>query len=306
VGLPVEVRRALDHVLATGAAYAPQGYDRAFRGPKPGAPQVYLPRATPMRDESGDTIGATVLLQDVTRLKRLDELKSDVVATVAHEIRTPLTALRMNTHLLLETLAGPLTPKQEELLIASREECERLDHLASSILDVARVEAGALRMESRPIAPIEVAGQATEPFREAAAARRVKLEIEVPADLPLVRADPDRLRLVFANLVGNALRYTPEGGEVRVAAARDGERVCFSVTDTGCGIATEHRPHVFEKYYRAGAVCEPPDAARGAGLGLSIARDIVLAHGGEIDVESEPGKGSRFWFTIPIAKEEAA
>src|SRR5206468_2494717 len=107
-----------------------------------------LPRGTPMRDDSGDLLGATILLQDVTRLKQLDDLKTDVVATVAHEIRTPLTALRMNTHLLLEGLAGSLTPKQEELLIASREECERLDGLAASILDVARIESGALRMKT--------------------------------------------------------------------------------------------------------------------------------------------------------------
>jgi NtrC-family two-component system sensor histidine kinase KinB len=301
--LPAEVGHALDHVLTRGTAYAPAGYDRAIRVARDGRELTFLPRATPMRDSGGDLLGATVLLQDVTRLKRLDDLKSDVVATVAHEIRTPLTALRMNTHLLLEEMAGPLTPKQQELLIASREECDRLDHLQSSILDTARVEAGALRMERRPVAPIEVAGAVADALREPAQQRRIKLELDVPASLPVIRADPDRLRLVFANLVGNALRYTPEGGHVRVSGAEDGEVVRFSVSDTGCGIAAEHLPRIFEKYYRMGAVTEPAEGARGAGLGLTIAREVVLAHEGEIGVESEAGKGTRFSFTVPIAKD---
>jgi signal transduction histidine kinase/HAMP domain-containing protein len=304
--LPSEVNAALDHVLAHGSAYAPVGYDRAIRSVREGRELVFLPRAKPMRDESGDLLGATVLLQEVTRLKKLDELKSDVVATVAHELRTPLTALRMNTHLLLEEMAGPLTPKQEELLVASREECDRLDQLAHSILDTARLEAGALRMERRPVAPIEVVGAALDPFREDAAARKVKLALGVPADLPLVLADPDRLQLVFANLVSNALRYTPAGGEIAVRAAREDGVVRFAVEDTGCGIAPEHLPRIFEKYYRRGAVCEPPDGARGAGLGLTIAREVTLAHGGEIGVDSEPGRGARFWFTVPLAREGLA
>jgi signal transduction histidine kinase/HAMP domain-containing protein len=301
--LPAELTRALDHVLESGTAYAPQDYERALRASREGRDLVLLPRASPMRDMAGRLVGATLVLQDVTRLKRLDELKSDVVATVAHEIRTPLTALRMNTHLLLEEMAGPLTAKQQELLVASREECDRLDQLAATILDVARIEAGALRMERRPTAPIEAAGGAADDFAAAAEARGVKLERAVPADLPLVQADPDRLRLVFANLIGNALRYTPAGGSITVAAERRGEAVRFSVIDTGCGIAPEHLPRIFEKYYRRGAVCEPANGARGAGLGLTIAREVVIAHGGEIGVESAPGKGARFWFDIPVAKE---
>ncbi|HVY62145.1 MAG TPA: ATP-binding protein [Planctomycetota bacterium] len=302
---PDEVKRALDHVLASGAPYSVQGYDHMVRLRRGPLERLYLPRGTPMRDDSGDLLGATILLQDVTRLKQLDELKTDVVATVAHEIRTPLTALRMNTHLLLEGLAGALTPKQEELLVASREECERLDQLATSILDVARIESGALRMKKRPVAPIEAAGAAVDAFRADAEARGVKLESAVDAGLPLIQADPDRLKLVFANLVSNAIRYTPAGGEIRVSAEARDERVRFTVADTGCGIAAEHLPHIFEKYYRRGAVKEVEGESRGAGLGLTIAREVVLAHAGEIGVESRPGEGTRFWFEVPTVKEAA-
>jgi len=303
--LPVEIVAAVERVIREGASFAPQEYERAIRLGGGDGERIFLPRAMPMRDDSGDLVGATLLLQDVTRWKRLDELKSDVVATVAHEIRTPLTALRMNTHLLLEEAAGPITPKQQELLTASREDCERLALLASSILDVARIEAGALHMRRRPVAPLEVAGAALEPFREAAQAKRVDLSLDVPADLPLIHADPDRLRLVFANLVSNALRYTPAEGKITVSAARAGERVRFEVADTGVGIAPEHMGRIFQKYYRAGAVGEAPESSGGAGLGLSIAREIVLAHEGEIGVESEPGSGARFAFFLPVSKEES-
>jgi signal transduction histidine kinase len=222
--------------------------------------------------------------------------KYDLVATVAHELRTPLTSLHMSIHLCLEQSAGPLTDEQGILLSSAREDCERLRLLADELLDMGRLASGRVALELEPSAPEELARRAWSSFRPGAEDKKVALEFAVPESLGRISADRERMHRVFGNLLTNALRHTPAGGTVSLTARREGSAVRFEVADTGEGIPAEYLAQVFEKFVRG-----PGRQRTGNGLGLCIARDIVAAHGGQIGVVSEVGRGSTFWFTLPIA-----
>lgn len=288
------IEEARAHVLSGRGAYAPSLFEDAVRRPSGDGDLYYLARATPVYGEGGAISGATVILQDVTRLHRVDQLKNDLVATVAHEFRTPLTSLHMAIHLCLEEAAGPLTDHQADLLHAAREDCERLRRIVDELLDLARLQGGRLRLHRRPVAVRALVDVAIDAQAALAAEGRVVLASAIDPGLPEVSADEDRIQLVFANLLVNAIRHSPPGATVTVGATRRDGGVRIAVHDEGPGIATDRREAIFEKFQQGG---ETPGAA---GLGLSIAREIVTAHGGTIGVDSTPGAGATFWFTIPM------
>jgi PAS domain S-box-containing protein len=292
------VREILDrmraHVLGGKGAYNPKGFEEAFRARTTDGERYFLPRAIPVYESRAGIVGATVILQDVTRLRRFNELKDDLVATVAHEFRTPLTSLRMAIHLCLEQLVGPLTEKQSDLLHAAREDCERLQAMVDDILDLSRIKAGEVEMHRRPTSVAALVHNAMEAHRAAAELQKVRLCASIADGDDQVMADPERLGLVFSNLISNAIRHTPSGGAIDVRVQPNNGLIRFEVADTGEGIPQEHQRHIFERYYRV-----PGSNSKGAGLGLSIAKEMVEAHGGDIGVNSEPGRGSMFWFTIP-------
>jgi signal transduction histidine kinase len=290
------VEHAVGHVMAGKGAYVPLGFDEAVRVTSPAGERYLLTRANPLYAEEG-VRGVTVLLQDVTRLRRFDELRSHLVSTVAHEFRTPLTSLHMAIHLCLEEAAGPLTEKQADLLHAARLDCERLQGIVSDLLDLARLQAGKLELQLEPVAPATLVTTGLEAQQAAAGQKSIDLETEVTPSLPEVLADLDRIQLVFGNLLANAVRFTPPGGSVRVRATESDGGVRFEVKDTGPGIPAEYQERIFERFFRV-----PGTPAGGAGLGLSVAKEVVEAHGGGIGVESEPGRGATFWFTLPVAR----
>lgn len=294
------IERVRSHVLSGKGAYTPRGFEDAVQLSTLLGDRYFLPRGAPVYETRGVVIGATVVLQDVTRLRRFEELKNDIVATVAHEFRTPLTSLRMAVHLCTEQVAGPLTDKQAELLHAAREDCDRLQGMVDDFLDLSRIESG--RVEIYPL-PTKVSGlimDAVDEYKSDANAKGVTLSAQVSLHELRVLADHDRVRHVFSNLIGNAVRHTPKGGSVTLDAEAVDGSVRFTVADTGTGIPKEYQERVFDKFFQ---VAE--SGPKGTGLGLYIAKEIVRAHGGEIGVESEPGKGSKFWFTIPKAPESA-
>jgi signal transduction histidine kinase len=260
-----------------------------------------LPRATPLYSEEGGVAGATVVLQDVTRLMRFDELKNDLVATVAHEFRTPLTSLRMAVHLTAEEAVGPLNEKQTELMQAAREDCERLQGIVDDLLDLSRIQSGRIALKIERIDAGALMGGAAASLRSAAESAGLDLVVSAPDPPVEVQADPERAELVMSNLLANAVRHTSRGGKVEVQARVLGDAVRFEVRDTGEGIPREHLDRVFEKFFRV-----PGARSGGVGLGLYISREIVHAHGGEMGVESELGRGSTFWFTLRLASEQAA
>jgi signal transduction histidine kinase len=292
------IERARSHVLAGRGPYVSQGYEEVVRLAVAGVERQFLPRGSALYDAGGAITGVAVTLQDVTRLRHFDELKTDLVATVAHEFRTPLTSLRMAVHLCLEEAAGPLTSKQAELLHAAREDCERMQAMVDDLLDLSRIEGGVLDVRPQPIEIEPLLEQALDAERAAAVEAGVELRKEAPPGLPAVAADRDRIHLVLVNLVSNAIRHTPKGGVVRLIAGEgpDGQ-VTLRVTDSGEGIPREFQPRIFEKFFRL-----PGADAGGAGLGLFIARETVRAHKGEIGVDSAPGAGTSIWFTLPAVE----
>ncbi len=294
------LQKVVDHVLQGKGAYVPKSFDEAVSLVLGDGERCLLPRATPVYNAGGRITGATVILQDVTRLRRFDELKNDLVATVAHEFRTPLTSLRMAVHLCLEGAAGEVNEKQADLLHAAREDCARLQMIVDELLDLARIQSGRIELDRRPTPAAELIETAVDAERTNAERRAVRLEVDRLDDGGNVLADPDRLRLVLSNLLTNAIRHSPSGGIVHVRARIEGDTVRFEVQDQGEGIAKEYQQAIFEKFFRL-----PGGHSGGAGLGLFITKEIVEAHGGRIDVASETGKGSTFWFTLPRAKNEA-
>lgn len=301
--LPPELRRAIeearDDVLAGRGPVVPEGLERAVSVLVRGAARNLQVHAMPTASSTAGVgiVGATALVRDVTSLHAAAALKDDLLSTVAHELRTPLTSLRMAVYLCLEQVVGPLTDRQHELLVGAREDAERLHALVEGILAVSRIEGGGLAARRQPVPLSELVEAAVAPARVPAADRRVALSCD---GAPAVACDVDResAALALGNLVQNALRHTPEGGCVTVTAAVEGGWARLEVRDTGPGIAPEHRPRLFSRFYRV-----PGSPSGGTGLGLSIARDVVHAHGGEIGVESQVGQGSTFWFTLPLAAD---
>jgi signal transduction histidine kinase len=300
-GLNVPTRAILErvrsHVLGGKGAYVPKGFEDAVQLRTLLGDRYFLPRGAPVYETRGVVVGATVILQDITRLRRFEELKNDLVATVAHEFRTPLTSLRMAVHLCTEQVAGPLTDKQAELLYAAREDCDRLQGMVDDFLDLSRIESGNVQLAAVPTESSALIRSAIDEYKSDADANGVALGLRDSLPEFTVMADRERIKHVFSNLISNALRYTSRGGRIILGAEAVDGAVRFTVADTGTGIAAEYRERIFEKFFQI-----PDSGPKGTGLGLYIAREIVRAHGGEIDVESEPGKGSVFWFTLPAAK----
>jgi len=307
-GIRAAIDRLRGHVLGGKGAYVPRGFEDALRTQTPDGERIFLPRATPIYGETGEVTGAALVLQDATRLFRFDELKNDLVATVAHEFRTPLTSIQMALHLCTEEVVGPLTPKQADVLFAAREDCDRLRVIVDDLLNLSRIESGRIELHRRRATPAELVDAAVDVHRAAAAQAQVTLRAVVPPGLPDVFVDPDRLQLVFSNLLSNAIRYSPAGSEVWLRVASDGRvrgeggrlqsrtMVRFEVADAGAGIAPAHQAGLFEKFFRV-----PGSPRGGSGLGLFISKGLVQAHEGTIGVTSDPGKGATFWFTVPAA-----
>jgi signal transduction histidine kinase len=307
-GIRALVDRLRGHVLVGKGAYVPKGFEEAVRVPSQAdGERVLLPRGTPIYGEDGTVGGAAIVLQDITRLFRFDELKNDLVATVAHEFRTPLTSLRMALHLVTEETVGPLTPKQADLLFAAREDCERLQIIVDELLNLSRIESGTIELHRRRTDPAGLIDMAVEPHRAAAEQAQVSIRTEALPGLPEVFVDSDRMQLVFSNLLTNAIRFAPRDSEIVVRARPEAAvseagshrapaptRIRFEVADQGLGIAPEHQAGLFEKFFRV-----PGSPAGGSGLGLFIAKGVVQAHGGEIGIDGRTA-GATFWFTVPV------
>ncbi|MGA2621878.1 MAG: ATP-binding protein [Thermoguttaceae bacterium] len=293
---PDRLRQPLAEVLHSQREYLPDGFDKVVLLEVGDQPHSYLPRILPIRDSTGATLGAAVLLEDVTRFRLLDEFKSNLVATVSHELKTPLTAIRLVLHLLLEENVGPLLPKQLELLLDARENAERLLAMINNLLDLARLEQGRGQLHLRPERPTLLLEAAADALRPRAADQGVEFVLEDPGNLEPVAVDPEQFQHALHNLLDNALAHTPPGGRITLAAQPAEGKVLFSVADTGSGIAAEYLPLVFQKYFRV-----PGDTAPGgSGLGLAIVREIVTAHGGTVECQSQPGQQTVFRLTLPL------
>jgi signal transduction histidine kinase len=288
---------AVDQSLNGSADFQPTSFDKALAVNLNGAEKFFLPRVLAMRNETGNPVGVVVALQDVTRFRVADDVKTDLIATVSHELKTPLTSMQMAVYLLLEEKVGPLNPKQTELLLAARNNSDRLFEMIEDLLDMARFEGGAALIEKKPIACQQLIEEVAKREKELVVSRGLELKVETEPNLPRVEVSRPRIDQVFSNFISNAVKHSPPGGAITLSAGKEGEKtVRFAVRDEGAGVPGDLRRRIFDKFFR---VAESGD--EGAGLGLSIAREIVLAHGGNIGVEGEEGKGSEFYFTLPVA-----
>jgi signal transduction histidine kinase len=233
------------------------------------------------------------------RLQEADQFKSDFVANVSHEFRTPLTTIKGSTDNMLDGISGALTDKQRHYLHRIKANTDRLARMINDLLDLSRIEAGQLLIVPVKVSVQQVTHDVVENLQGLAAEKGMTLRLRASPSVVMALADPDRINQIVVNLVTNAIKFTPSGGSVEVRVVSDGEFVCVAVQDTGEGIPPEEVDRIFEKFHQVSGTAA---ARRGAGLGLLIAKRLVELQGGRIWVESEPGKGSTFQFTLPIAK----
>jgi signal transduction histidine kinase len=254
-----------------------------------------------------DFLGTVAVFRDVSRDVAIDQLKSDFVATVSHELRTPMTSIRGYVQMLLLEAAGPLTEEQRKFLETIRTNSDRLGRLVNDLLDLSRLESGDEELHLESVAPLPVleAGRDYLAARCVQDAKGLRVELDVPASLPEVRADPLRLQQILRGLLDNSFNFTPSGGTVRIRAQPNGDRLRIEVADTGTGIPRAEQPRVFERFFRGEQALNL--GVPGTGLGLSIVAHLVELHGGTIELESEgvAGKGTRFSFALPFAPSSA-
>ncbi len=294
---PPALRGPVERALRNEGDYLPEGFDEVVPLSVGGGDRYFLPRVLSIRDPEGAGLGAAVLLADVTRFRLLDAVKTDLVATASHELKTPLTSLRMAVHLLLEEAAGPLTAKQTELLLDARENSERLLAVIENLLSLTRLEEGRELLELRLEAPASLLRAVADDVRARAEEKGVALAVELADDLPAVSVDAARFSVALRNLLENAVTYTNPGGRVTLSASAADGKVMLAVVDTGIGIPPEDVPRIFDRFFRVPGRSRGP----GTGLGLAITREIVIVHGGHISCESRLGEGTAFRIALPSA-----
>ncbi len=250
-----------------------------------------------VKNSQGETKFTVTLLEDITRLKEIDRLKSDFISTVSHEFRTPLTSITMALNMLAAEDVGDINSEQQELISSSLEDCERLTNLVEDLLDLSRMESGSIELDIRPFNIKNLVEKTISHFHEQAKNKSVNLEFENIPEKLAVQADPNKISWVISNLVGNALRYTSAGDKISISAVQRGSKAYLEVFDTGMGIKSEHLEKIFDKFFRS----DNNTSETGSGLGLAIAKEIITAHQGRIWAESSRGEWTKFTFTLPTA-----
>jgi len=245
-------------------------------------------------------IGLAITMQDITYLKQIDRLKNEFVNTVSHDLRSPLTAILGYVDLL--DRVGPVNDQQREFIHRVQNSVQSITSLVNDLLELGRIEAGF--DTQKEVVPLEgIIRYSLETVSGMISDKKLKLDLNLPDEIPQMRGNPIRLRQVFDNLIGNAIKYTPEGGAITISVEVQNDQVILRITDTGPGIPPADQPHIFEKFYRASNV---PKGVGGSGLGLAIVKSIIDNHQGRIWVESLLGQGSAFTVVLPLYKQPAA
>jgi PAS domain S-box-containing protein len=255
-------------------------------------------RCVPFRDRLGRNLGTITVLHDITALKRMDQLKSDFVSMVSHEIRSPMNSVLTQLKVVVDGLAGETTPKQRDILGRASEKIAALITLASELLDLAKIESGLIPREREEIQVARLLEDQVAFHQAPAQAKSIQLSLARLPALPTLMANRLNLEEVFSNLIDNAINYTPENGKITINAAVEGDYVCVRVTDTGIGIVEEDLGRIFDRFYRVKNA--KTRFVIGTGLGLPIVKSIVDAHHGLLRVDSEPGRGTTFAVFFPI------
>lgn len=259
--------------------------------------RIYQVQTAMVRNEESQLMGVVAIFNDITELRNIERMKTEFVSTVSHELRTPLTSIKGFVRTLLEDTENYYdTDTRHEFYNIIDQECDRLTRLISDLLNVSRIEAGRpLHLNWQPVEVPQIVRKVVANQRSYT--DRHEIDVEVDDDLPVITADQDKLDQILTNLLNNAIKYSPEGGTIHVKVHRDNDNVVFSVSDPGIGIPAEHLPKLFQRFHRVDT--GDTRKAGGTGIGLYLVKHLVEAHGGEIGVESEVGKGSTFTFKLP-------
>jgi signal transduction histidine kinase/HAMP domain-containing protein len=256
----------------------------------------YRLRTMPMRDAEGRLLGTVTTLEDVTRLQDTDRFKTQFISVASRKLRDPLLMVRRGLYALTQGFAGELLPLQAELVAEASSESEKLDDLMSDLIEVAELDAGRREFTLERVSPLRALNEVRDRYIDAAAEKRLRVDVQAFADLSFVQADRRALRSILDNLLSNAIRYTPPEGEILLSATEIKESVQFTVRDTGRGIEAERLGTMFDRFSSF--------SEKGSGLGLALGRRLVEQLGGQIAVESRLGHGTTFRFTIPVAAVE--
>ena len=255
-------------------------------------------RTTPMRDSEGRLLGTVTTLEDVTSLQDTDRFKTQFLNVASRKLRDPLLQLRRGLYALAHGFGGELKPLQTELVVEASNESEKLDDLMADLIEVAELDAGKRELKLEPVRPLQALTETRDHYCDEASRKCIRVEVRAYADLSAVRADRRALRSILDNLFANALRYTPEEGEILLAAEEVKNLVQFTVRDTGRGIEAERLGTIFDRFN--------PMSESGSGLGLALVRRLVESLGGQIAVESRLGHGTTFRFALPVATVEVS
>jgi two-component system, NtrC family, sensor histidine kinase KinB len=253
----------------------------------------YRLRTTPMRDSEGRLLGTVTTLEDVTSLQDIDRFKTQFIAVAGRKLRDPLLQLRRGLYALAQGFSGEMTPLQTELVATASQEAEKLDELMSDLIEVAELDTGKRELKLERIRPLQALNEARDRACDEAVKKHIRVDVNAYADLAAVQADRRALRSILDNLLSNAIRFTPEDGEILLSAEEVKNFVQFTVRDTGRGIEAERLSSIFDRFN--------PFSEKGTGLGLALVRRLVESLGGQIAVESRLGHGATFRFTLPVA-----
>jgi len=257
-------------------------------------------RCIPFRDRLHRNLGAVTVFHDITALKKMDQLKSDFVSMVAHEIKSPLNSILMQLKVVLDGLAGDLTEKQTQILSRSADKITSLSDLAAELLDLSKIESGLINQEREELNLSRLIAEQVQFYRGQADAKSIHLTKKPCPDDMFVMGNRTNIEEVLANLISNAIRYTPSNGKITVWCDKDDDFVNIHVEDTGLGIPEEYKAQIFDRFFRIKN--EKTRYINGTGLGLAIVKSIVESHNGVIDVTSQEGRGSCFTVSLPISQ----
>lgn len=253
---------------------------------------------SPVRDENASPIGSVTLLHDVAQLSAIDKIKSNFLAMVSHQLKSPLSSTLLQTSILLDGIAGGLSEKQRDLLQKVKAKTKGMVDLVNDILDVCFIEEGGYIVQIEPLNLSEILQRAIELMQPQAQDKNIALQVTTEDRLPFINGNKSGMEAMFINLISNAIKYTPSDGQVRIELNKDAQYLQVKVSDTGIGIEDKDILRIFDKFYRERT--ERTKHISGTGLGLSIVKGVVDAHHGSIYVESEVGKGTTFTVLLPI------
>ncbi|WP_457575434.1 ATP-binding response regulator [Desulfomarina sp.] len=296
-----EIRDAIDKALAMEPNTFSEITNEIQVVDEKGEDKIYSARCAPFRGRTNENLGTITVLHDITALKKMDQMKSDFVSMVSHEIRSPMNSLLMQLKIILDGLAGDITEKQKEILERASEKILSLNNLVTELLDLSRIESGLIAHEKEQVDLASLLQEQVAFHSPYANEKQTRIELTVEENLPRIFANRQNMEEVFSNLITNSIKYSPPESRVTISAIHENDYLKTEIRDTGYGISKEDLPNIFTRFFRAKD--ENTRGIQGTGLGLAIVKSIVDSHHGKISVTSIKNKGTTFTVLLPVSHQ---